>query len=78
MVVVTSLRVKELAEARGWNKSRLAREAKLTYPTVLSLWDDRVEQLNRRTLDRLALAFGVTVGELFAGEPDPRALDEQE
>ncbi len=78
MLTVTTLRVKELAENRGWNISQLARKANITYPTALGLWHDHSEQLNRKTLDRVALALGVKVGDLFAGEPDPAALDEKE
>ncbi len=77
MLTVTTLRVKELSEARGWNISQLARKANITYPTALSLWHDRVEQLNRKTLDRVALALGVNVGDLFGGEPDPAALNDE-
>ncbi len=73
---MTTLRVKELAEGRGWNISQLARKANITYPTALGLWHDRAEQFQRKTLDRVAVALGVTVSELFSGQPDPKAVED--
>ena len=66
---MTRLRVRELAEERGWNITVLARRAEITYPTALSLWHDSAQQLSRKTLNRVALALGVQVSDLFAGEP---------
>ncbi len=73
---MTTLRVKELAETRGWNISQLARKAKITYPTALGLWHDKAEQFQRKTLDRVAVALGVTVSDLFAGQPDPSSVED--
>ncbi len=75
-MIVTTLRIKELSEDKGWNISDLARRAKIPYPTALALWHDKIGQLNRITLDRVALALGVKVGELFAGDPDASVLDD--
>ncbi len=66
---MTHLRVRELAEEKGWNITVLARRAEITYPTALSLWHDTAQQLSRKTLNRVALALGVRVSDLFAGEP---------
>jgi transcriptional regulator with XRE-family HTH domain len=66
---VTHLRVKELAEQQGMNIQALSYKSRLAYSTVLDFWHDKVTQLNRRTLDRLALALGVNVSDLFGGEP---------
>lgn len=68
---MTHLRIRELAEAQGLNITTLARKSNLSYTTAHALWHDRTDQLNRRTLDRLALALGVRVGDLFEGEPEP-------
>lgn len=71
---MTKLRIKELAEQQGLNIQHLAQRAGVSYSTAHSLWHDRVEQWNRRTLDRMALALGVRVADLFAGDPiDTRA-----
>ncbi len=66
---MTHLRVRELAEEKGWNITQLARRAEITYPTALSLWHDSAQQWSRKTLNRVALALGVRVSDLFAGEP---------
>jgi transcriptional regulator with XRE-family HTH domain len=66
---MTHLRVKELAQARGLNIQHLANRAQLSYTTVLNLWHDKADQYNRRSLDRIAVALGVTVADLFGGEP---------
>ena len=66
---MTRLRVKELAESQGLNILSLSQKAQLAYSTVHGLWHDRTDQLNRKTLDRLAVALGVRVAELFDGEP---------
>ena len=66
---MTYLRVKELAERQGLNITTLSFKSRLAYSTVFDFWHDRTAQLNRRTLDRLALALGVTVSDLFGGEP---------
>ncbi len=68
---MTYLRVRELAEAQGLNITTLARKAELSYTTAHALWHDRTDQLNRKTLDRLARALGVQVSELFGGDPEP-------
>jgi DNA-binding Xre family transcriptional regulator len=67
---MTYLRVKELAEEQGMNISDLARKSSISYTTVHNMWHDRIYQLNRRNLDRVALALGVRVSDLFGGEPE--------
>jgi DNA-binding Xre family transcriptional regulator len=59
------LKVRELAEAQGLNITTLARKAELSYRPAWMIWHDRVSQLDFRTLDRLAKALGVNVGDLF-------------
>lgn len=66
---MTYLRVKELAEEQGLNILTLSQRTQLAYSTVLGLWHDRTDQLNRKTLDRLAVALGVRVSDLFGGDP---------
>ncbi len=68
---MTHLRIRELAEGQGLNITTLSRRAELAYTTAHALWHDTPEQLNRRTLDRVALALGVGVGDLFGGKPEP-------
>lgn len=67
---MTYLRVKELAEARGLNITTFARKAALSYTSAHALWHGRISQLDRKTLDRVAIALGVRVPELFGGDPE--------
>jgi transcriptional regulator with XRE-family HTH domain len=74
---VTHLRVRELAQAKGLNILTLSQRAQLAYGTVSGLWHDKADQYNRRSLDRIAVALGVTVADLFGGEPvDTRGAEQ--
>ena len=66
---MTYLRIKELAEEKGWNIQQLSWKARLSYSTAHALWNDKPKQLDRKMLDRIALALGVSVGDLFGGSP---------
>jgi len=59
------LRVKELSEARGLNITTLSRRAELSYRQAWMIWHDRVSQLDFRTLERIARALEVNIGDLF-------------
>ncbi len=69
-VEMTYLRVRELAEQQGLNITTLGRRAELAYGTTFALWHGSVQQLNMKTLDRVARALGVRVADLFGGEPE--------
>lgn len=66
---MTHLRIKELAEAKGWNIQQLSWKARLSYSSAHALWNDKPKQLDRKMLDRIALALGVNVSDLFGGSP---------
>jgi hypothetical protein len=36
------IKVKELAEAKGWNISRLSEASGVSYPQTLSIWHNRI------------------------------------
>jgi DNA-binding Xre family transcriptional regulator len=72
---VTYLRIKELAEEQRLNITTLSRRAEIAYSTAHALWHDRTDQLNRKTLDRVALALGVNVGDLFGGTPQQESSE---
>ena len=71
---MTYLRIKELAVAKGWNIQQLSWNARLSYSTAHALWNDKSKHLDRMMLDRIALALGVNVGDLFGGSPVPEEL----
>lgn len=67
---MTTLRVRKLAEERGLNIQTLSRRADLSYTTAHNLWHGGMKQLNIRTLNSVARVLGVTVSELFEGQPE--------
>lgn len=71
---MTYLRVREIAEQQGLNITTLGRRAELAYSTAHALWHGDVVQLNIRTLDRVARALSVSVGDLF-GDTEEDAAD---
>jgi DNA-binding Xre family transcriptional regulator len=68
---MTRLIIRDLAERRGFNITTLARKARLAYTTTHMLWHDTAKVWSRESLDRIAAALEVRVGELFDGEPEP-------
>ncbi|MBX0326961.1 helix-turn-helix transcriptional regulator [Oscillochloris sp. ZM17-4] len=74
---MTYLRIKELAEAKGWNIQQLSWNARLSYSSAHALWNDKPKQLDRPMLDRVARALEVNVSDLFGGEPTAQEGDSQ-
>ncbi len=64
------LRVRELAEARGFNMSSLARASGLGFSTVKRLWRDPYRETSTVTLDRISKALGVPSSELIEDVSD--------
>ncbi|HZS79124.1 MAG TPA: helix-turn-helix transcriptional regulator [Ktedonobacteraceae bacterium] len=64
------LRVKEVAEKQGLNKSRLSRRADVDLKTVQRIWDDPTKEISTATLDKLAKALGVQASDLIETIPD--------
>lgn len=62
---MTRLRVREVAEAKGLDISKLSRRADLAYKTVWQLWNDPDKDVSIKTLGKLADALGVTVNDLI-------------
>lgn len=64
--------VREIAEGKGWNISKLARRADLSYPTVLGFWHGRTGKVDLQALAAVADVLGVKVADLIVeGEPGP-------
>lgn len=64
------LKVRELAEAQGFNITTLAQEAEVSYPTMHALWHGRTLRVDLSTLSAVARALGVKAGELIVDEPE--------
>jgi DNA-binding Xre family transcriptional regulator len=68
------LRVRELAETQGMNIQELATRSGIAYSSALDLWYDRVQRIDKKTIDKVAKALGVRPGELFGEKEDRLAL----
>jgi DNA-binding Xre family transcriptional regulator len=64
------LRVKELAEERGISLSKLSRIADVSYKVVQRMWRNPEDGFNSKSLERVAHALGVSMGDLFENVPD--------
>jgi transcriptional regulator with XRE-family HTH domain len=63
------LRIKELAESQGFNKTSFARRCDMTLDTIDKVWKDSKEEaadIKNSTLEKIAAALGVTAKELIA------------
>jgi DNA-binding Xre family transcriptional regulator len=64
------LRVKELAKERGISLSRLSRISDVSYKVVQRMWRNPEEGFNTKTLERIANALHVEIGDFFGHVPD--------
>jgi DNA-binding Xre family transcriptional regulator len=58
------LRVKELAEARGYNISSLSRHADISIRNIRRMWRNPYTVTTTETLEKLARTLGVTMNDL--------------
>jgi len=68
--VAVRLRVREIAEAKKINMSKLSRLADVNYNTVRAIWDNEMKDVTVSTLEKLARALKVDVAELMEVLPD--------
>jgi transcriptional regulator with XRE-family HTH domain len=59
-----NLRIAEVAQAKGYTKLRLAKEARLSYATIRALWNNPQSDPRISTLDQVAQVLGVTLDDL--------------
>ena len=69
-VNMVRLRVKELAQERGISMSKLSRIADVSYKTIQLMYRYPDHGFNSKTLERVAAALHVSMGELFENVPD--------
>lgn len=72
------LRVKEVAQAKGFTMGRLRRETGLAHNTLRTLYKDPYKHVNSSTLDKIARALDVDVSVLVESieeEEMPRDVD---
>ncbi|HLZ58359.1 MAG TPA: helix-turn-helix transcriptional regulator [Ktedonosporobacter sp.] len=71
------LRVKEVAEEKGFNMSKLSHRSEVSFNTVKSLFRNPYRTLNIDTLHRLAETMGVSIHDLIEEVPDDYADDQE-
>ncbi len=64
------LKVKEIAEAHGYNQSTLARKADIDFKTVKRLFRDPYGDVFISTLFKISRVLQVTIDELLEEVPD--------
>lgn len=65
---MAKLRVKELAEAKGFNQSSLSRASGVSFNTIRRIFRDPEHNVTKDTLERLAKALEVSMRELYEAE----------
>jgi DNA-binding Xre family transcriptional regulator len=63
-------RIREVAESKGFSRTKLSRRAEINYKTVNELWTNPYRVIDTRILDRIAKALKVPIGDLLVQEPD--------
>lgn len=64
------LRVKEVAESKGYNMSSLSRASDVSFRTIKRLWKNPYHEANTATLHKIARTLGVPTAELIEDLPD--------
>ena len=64
------LKVREIAEAKKINMSKLSRMADVNYNTIRAIWDNERKDVTVSTLEKIARALKVDVSELIEVLPD--------
>jgi DNA-binding Xre family transcriptional regulator len=70
MAVRLRLKVKEVAESKGYNMSSLSRASDVHFNTIKKLWTKPYSGANLDTLNKIARALNVMVDDLFENIPD--------
>ncbi len=66
----TRLKVREIAEDKGYTRAILARRADLTYETVFKLWKNPDMDVTLLTLVKIAHVLRVEVTDLYEVQED--------
>ena len=64
------LRVKEVAQQKGFSMGKLSRVSDVSYNTIKRIYDDPYYSITTVTLGKLAKALGVPTAELIEDTPD--------
>lgn len=69
-VYMFRLRIKEVAESKGYNMSTLSREANVPFITIKRAWKNPQYEIKLATLSRIAKTLGVTTADLIEEVPE--------
>jgi DNA-binding Xre family transcriptional regulator len=64
------LRVKEVAESKGYNMSSLSRASDISFTTIKRLWTKPLIGVNVQTLNKIAKTLNVSISDLTEEVPD--------
>jgi DNA-binding Xre family transcriptional regulator len=64
------LKVREIAEAKKINMSKLSRMADVNYNTIRAIWDNEMKDVTVSTLEKIARALKMDVSEIIEVLPD--------
>ena len=64
------LRVKEVAQEKGFSLGKLSRASDVAYNTVKAIYRNPYKEVTTTTLNKLAAALGVPSSELIEDVPD--------
>lgn len=67
------LRVKEVATEKGLNMSSLSRASDVSFKTIKKLFRDPSSDVTISTLEKIALAMGVRIGDLVERVEEDKA-----
>lgn len=66
------LRIKEIAEKKGYSMGKIERLADLSHPTIRDIFRNPYKEVTTTTLAKLATALNVPVSELYEEIPDDK------
>jgi len=64
------LRVKEVAQAKGFTMAKLQRAADINLKTIQAIWHHPQHNASLNTLDKIAMVLGVPMTELIEDVPE--------
>ena len=64
------LKVREIAESKGFNQSSLSRASDVPIQTIRRIWRDPYYEVRLKTLNRIALVLAVPATDLFEDVAD--------
>jgi DNA-binding Xre family transcriptional regulator len=64
------LKIKEVAQQKGYSMSRLSRESNMAYKTIQTIWRDPYHEVTTTTLNKLARTLGVDPSALIEYLPE--------